>query len=381
MIKKLLKWIGIIILTIVVGFCVYAFATGKTYVFKALVYNYVNIDDLDLFDHSAVAVGEPKEWPLSANYNKKLMSDVLFQRLDSLRTVAFVVIKNDSLVYEKYWENYSDSILSNSFSMAKSIIGILVGMAIEEGKIKSLDQKVGDFIPEFKTGTRAQLTLRHLITMSADLNWDEGYASLISPTTESYYGTDLLKLVTNVEVVNEPGKVLNYQSACTQLLGIAVQNATGKKISQYASEKLWKPLNAVHNAEWSLDHEDGLEKMYCCFYSNARDFARIGSLFLHEGNWHGKQLLDSSFVKESITPAPILDRGQPNKIYGYQWWIDEYDGVKIYYCRGILGQYIVVIPSENIVFVRLGHMRGEKLSDGSLTDMPIYVKEVLQWTK
>jgi CubicO group peptidase (beta-lactamase class C family) len=124
-----------------------------------------------------------------------------------------------------------------------------------------------------------------------------------------------------------------------------------------------------------------LEKMYCCFYSNARDFARIGSLFLHQGNWHGKQLLDSSFVKESITPAPILDRGEPNKIYGYQWWIDEYDGVKIYYCRGILGQYIVVIPSENIVFVRLGHMRGEKLSDGSLTDMPIYLKEVLQWTK
>jgi CubicO group peptidase (beta-lactamase class C family) len=134
-------------------------------------------------------------------------------------------------------------------------------------------------------------------------------------------------------------------------------------------------------AEWSLDKKDGTEKAYCCFYSNARDFARIGSLYLHHGNWHGNQILDSTYVAESVTPAPLDDNGQPNKVYGYHWWIGDFSGKHIFYCRGILGQYIVAIPDENIIFVRLGHKRGEKAADGSLLDMPVYVKGVMDWVK
>jgi CubicO group peptidase (beta-lactamase class C family) len=301
--------------------------------------------------------------------------------LEQYKTVSFLVIKNDSILYEQYWEDKSDTSHTNSFSMAKSIIGVLIGIAIDEGKIKSLDQKVGDFIPEYKTGSRAQLTIRHLITMSAALSWDEAYANPLSVTTEAYYGTDLFSLVKNQEVVGTPGKEFNYQSGCSQLLGFIIEKATGKHIAEYASDKLWKPLNAMHAAEWSLDKKDGTEKAYCCFYSNARDFARIGSLYLHHGNWHGNQIIDSSYVAESVNPAPLDDNGKPNKVYGYHWWIGDYSGKHIFYCRGILGQYIVAIPDENIIFVRLGHKRGEKAADGSLLDMPVYVKGVMDWVK
>ncbi|CAN5448425.1 serine hydrolase [soil metagenome] len=377
--KKGLKVTGVIILGLILVFNVFIWVTGKTYLYKTIAYNFVDIDDQDLFSSREIAAGNGVEWPFDAAYNKTAIPEALNTALEKYKSVAFVVIKNDSLLFEKYWEGYSDSSLSNSFSMAKSIVGVMIGMAIKEGKINSLDQKVGDFIPEYKTGTRAQLTLRHLITMSADLSWDEAYANPLSKTTEAYYGTDLYKLVRDLEVVKMPGKEFNYQSACTEILGLVLEKATGKSISAYASEKLWKPLQAVHGAEWSLDKADGHEKSYCCFYTNARDFARIGSLYLHDGNWKGNQLVDTNWVRESVTPAPLTDGPGPNEVYGYHWWIGSYSGKNIFYCRGILGQYIVVIPDENIVFVRLGHKRGEKQDDGSLTDMPIYVKGVMDW--
>lgn len=379
--KKVFRFIGIFLIVAIALFTIYAFVSGKTYMFKALIYNYVDIDDNALFNNRKIIATNGVEWPFSKEYNKKPMPSALKKELEDLKSVAFIVIKNDSLLYENYWEQYNDSSLSNSFSMAKSFVSVMIGMAIQEGKIKSVDQPVGDFIPEYKTGTRAQLTIRHLLTMSAALSWDEGYTSLFSPVTEAYYGTDLHKLVANLDVVGTPGKEFNYQSSATQLLGLVLESATGKSLSENATEKLWQPLQAMHTADWSLDHENGREKAYCCFYSNARDFARVGSLYLHDGNWKGKQLIDTAWVVASTTPAPTSDEGKPNKVYGYQWWIGDYNGKHVFYCRGILGQYIVVIPDEHIVFVRLGHKRAEKASDGGLMDMPVYVKGVMDWIK
>ncbi len=379
--KKAFRFIGIFLISAIALFVIYAFGSGKTYMFKALIYNYVDIDDNALFNNRKIAATSGVEWPFAKEYNKKPMPSTLKKELEDLKSVAFIVIKNDSLLYENYWEQYNDSSLSNSFSMAKSFVSVMIGMAIQDGKIKSIDQHVGDFIPEYKTGTRTQLTIRHLLTMSAALSWDEGYSSLFSPVTEAYYGTDLHKLVANLEVVGTPGKDFNYQSSATQLLGLVLESATRKSLSENASEKLWQPLQAMHAADWSLDHANGREKAYCCFYSNARDFARVGSLYLHDGNWKGKQLIDTAWVVASTTPAPTLDDGKPNKVYGYQWWTDDYGGKHVFYCRGILGQYIVVIPDEHIVFVRLGHKRAEKASDGGLMDMPVYVKGVMDWIK
>ncbi|HKR07142.1 MAG TPA: serine hydrolase, partial [Bacteroidia bacterium] len=344
---------------------------------KAIVYNFADIDDLDIFPSRIVKTSAHKDWALSADYNKKNISGRLLKELEDFKSVAFLVTKNDSICYERYWDGYSDSSLSNSFSMAKSIIGVLTGIALDEGKIKSLDQPARDFITKFKEGANAQLTIRHLLTMSSGLDWDESYSSLTSKTTEEYYGTRLNKQMSKLKMVSEPGKIFDYMSCNTQLLAMVLKKATGKTVSEYASEKLWTPLNAMHDAEWSLDHKNGNEKAYCCFYSNARDFARFGKLYLDSGRWYGSQIVSEKYVLESIVPAPLLDNGTPNKTYGYHWWVGEEGGEKIFYARGLSGQYIIVIPGKKIIIVRLGHKR-DKTPDGILRDVPVFVEEVLK---
>lgn len=371
--KKFFKWFLIFLFALNVGLLV----TGKFYYWKAVIYNYVNIDDLDLFPYRTIEAGHPQPWLLSAAYNQVPLTGALRKELEDFKTVAFLVVKNDSIILEHYWENYSPQSFSNSFSMAKSVVGILTGIALDEGKIKHLDQPVSDFIPEFKKPPNDKLTIYHLLTMSAELNWDESYSSLTSETTEAYYGKNLRKQILRLKTMGNPGVNFNYQSSCTQLLGMVIEQATGKKLSEYASEKLWKPVGAESEARWSLDNKNGIEKAYCCIYSNARDFARIGKLYLDSGRWNGKQIVSEDYVLRSVKPASLKDKDQPNREYGYHWWIGNFSGNRVFYARGILGQYILVMPEEKMIIVRLGHLR-DKDEQGNLRDVPVYIRETLK---
>ncbi|MEY3411453.1 MAG: hypothetical protein RIQ70_139 [Bacteroidota bacterium] len=341
--------------------------TGKLYFYKALICNFANIDDCTIFDQRVIQKStQPQPWPISTQYNKTNFSKSLKTYHETEKSIAFVVLKNDSLVHEEYWSGYGENSLSNSFSMAKSVTSILVGIAIKEGKIKSVEQPIGDFLEEFNQREFKKIKIKHLLTMSSGLNWDESYMNPFSMTTEAYYGNDLWRLMLRLRVLHAPGKDFTYLSGDTQLLSFVLQKATGKTIGAYAQEKLWQPMGALNNAEWSLDKKNGTEKAFCCMYSNAKDFARIGVLYLHDGNWKGKQLVDSNYVKASLTPAQLIDSetGKPNDFYGFQWWlIPDYKGERIFYARGILGQMIVVIPSKNIVFVRLGNQKPEKVGN------------------
>jgi CubicO group peptidase (beta-lactamase class C family) len=213
--------------------------------------------------------------------------------------------------------------------------------------------------------------------MSSGLNWDEHYASLTSQTTEAYYGNRLYRQMMRLEVVSPPGRQFDYMSCNTQLLGYILRNIADTTVSAYASEKLWGPLNAVHDARWSLARKGGAEKAYCCLYSNARDFARIGKLYLDSGRWNGRQVVPESYVLESLRPAPLLDAGSPNRQYGFHWWLGEAAGRRFFYARGILGQYVIAIPGEDLIIVRLGHLRNEG-PDRTLLDVPLYVGEVIK---
>lgn len=342
------------------------FLTGKKYVFTALLYNFANIDDNEIFDERIIpASTHPQPWVLSSSYNRTSLTPDLDSMNKNLETVSFLILRNDSLLYEQYQDQYPAQALSNSFSMAKTMISLMVGIAIEEGKIKNTDQPVGDFLPEFTSGGKEKITIRHLLTMSSGLGWVEGYSSPLSTTTEAYYGDDLAKLVLNLKSVEEPGKYFRYQSCNTQILAFVLEKATGKHVSDYFHEKIWEPIGAENKAEWSLDKKDGMEKAYCCLFSNARDYARLGKLALHMGNWNGQQLVPIEYFKQSIIPSTNLideDTNKPVDFYGFQWWlIPQYRGNNIYYARGILGQYIIMIPEKNIVIVRLGKKRGEKV--------------------
>jgi CubicO group peptidase (beta-lactamase class C family) len=372
------KKIWLTIAGVIVALNLWLWSAGKLYYYKALVYNYVNIDDLDLFHTRVIEAGNAQPWSIASSYNQAKLSDTLISTLDQYQSVAYLVVHNDSIVYEAYWDGYSDSSLSNSFSMAKSIVSILVGIAHDEGKIKDLDDPVCNYLTEFCNKTNKAITIRHLLMMSSGLDYDEGYSSLTSPVTQSYYGTDLREQMLSLKGVVPPGRDLNYMSCNTQILAFIVEKVAGMKISDYASQKLWRPIGAEHDAQWSLDHKEGNEKAYCCFYSNARDFARIGKLYLQKGKWNGNQIVSEDYVIQSITPAPLNDNGEPNTIYGYQWWLTSYEGRPIFYARGILGQYIFVVPDENLIFVRLGHKRGEKNESGELLDIPVYIAETIK---
>jgi CubicO group peptidase (beta-lactamase class C family) len=255
--------------------------------------------------------------------------------------------------------------------MAKCILSLLVGAAIDDGYIKSVDQPVQDFLPEWGNYKNDTLTIKHLLTMSAGVDWDESYSSLFSKTTKAYYGNDLWSLALTEKPIEKPGVKFNYQSGVSLMLAFLLQKATGKKVSDYAAERLWTPIGAEKDALWSLDKDGGMEKAYCCFNSNARDFARLGQLVLNKGNWKGKQLIDSNYVKSAVTPATWLqytpkptEDGQTYEprscnFYGYQFWIARYHNMTIPYFRGILGQYIFVLPEKDAVIVRLGHDRSK----------------------
>jgi len=365
---------------IIVAVLVLAYLTLPHYVRQALIHQYPGIEDYKIFYNRVVEAGTYIPWEQDSLYNTMAIADSTMNKIESYEPVAFLVIQDEKILYEKYWEGYSDSSLSNSFSAAKSIIGLLVGAAIDDGYIKSVDQKAADFLPSFKEGGKEKISIKHLLTMSSGLDWDEEYASLFSPTTAAYYTNDLRKLVDKLGMEEEPGKRYYYRSIDSEVLAMIVQAATGKTISEYASEKYWKNIGAHHDALWCLDHKDGMEKAYCCFNSNARDFARWGQLMLNKGKWGDKQLVSETYLDETITPANYLtdDDGLHVDYYGYQWWIMNYNGFKIPYMRGILGQYVFAIPEKNAVVVRLGHKRSDELIGPNRKDMYVYMEAASQ---
>ncbi len=368
-------WITFVVLFSILNIAL--LATGRIYYYKALVYNYVNIDDNDLFPVRYIKAGIPEPWNIGNDYNEQVLSDTLNSTLEQYRSVAYLVIRDDSIRYERYWDDYGPNSHSNSFSMAKSYISTLVGIAIDQGLIRSVDDQVCDYLEGFCGMGRDNITIKNLLTMSSGLDWDEGYATLFSGVTRAYYDRDLPGQMYNIEGLNKPGMDFNYMSCNTQLLAMVVEKVSGMHIADFASTYFWKKIGAERDAYWSLDEADGIEKAYCCIYSNARDFARIGKLYLNNGRWNGELVISPGYVKAAISPASLNFGNLKNTRYGYQWWLTSYNEMDIFYARGILGQYVFVVPDINLIFVRLGHTRGEANADGDLQDVKVYISETI----
>ena len=366
-----MKKAGWAILLIVCCIGGYLVLPSNYYLRRALTHLLPKIDQYPIFENRTVKAGDPQPWIQSEAYNTVSIPEKYLPVFEQLGTVAYVIIKDSTLLFEQYWEDYSPESHSNSFSMAKSIVSLAIGAAIDDGFIKDVNQPVSNFFPEFQGYNGKPLTLRHLLTMSAGVDFDEAYSSPFSPTTKLYYGDDLQQIALGMKEIEEPGVNFIYQSGVTQLLAFIVEKATGENISSYVSRKFWTPMNAEEDALWSLDKKDGIEKAYCCFNSNARDFARFGQLILNEGEWNGGQLISSSYLKEATTPDTSLlfkEYNETNHCYGFQFWHLTYNGMEIPYMRGILGQYIFIIPDLNAVVVRLGHKRSETRSDQHYPD-------------
>lgn len=332
------------------------------YLIKAVKTIYFNghstafLDDYKYFDNRIIPksnIAQP--WSISKDYNKVKPTAELEKIHKETGSVAFLIIKNDSIWNESYYDGYNKDSKSNSFSMAKSVVSASLGKAIMQRKIKSLDQPVSDFFPQFKDGLASKMTVGDLSSMSSGLNWDESYYSPFSITTQAYFDENLEKVILGLKVVDQPGKSFKYLSGNTQLLAMVIEKATGKSLADYVAENFWKPMGAENEALWQTDHKNGIVKAYCCIASNARDFARFGKLYKQNGKWNGNQILDSAFIAKSTTP-----RFKDSPEYGYGWWLWNYKNKRIFYMRGHLGQYVIVIPQDNLIIVRLGHRIGTK---------------------
>ncbi|CAN5343204.1 serine hydrolase [soil metagenome] len=336
-------------------------------------YTTAYIDDHPEFENRIIAAGNDFDpWPVHENYNNAPPTSTLKEINKILGTVAFLIIKNDSIWYEAYAPGYDENSLTNSFSMGKSITTALLGKAIKDGYIENLDQPVSQFFPEFGNSNYSPLSVGDLAAMSSGLDWNEDYYNPFSVTARAYFDRNIREIAGNMKIIADPGSEFEYLSGNTILLGMVIEKATGMQLSQYLSESFWQPLGMKNDALWQLDSkESGMEKAYCCIASNARDFARFGKLFKDHGRWKDKEILDSSFVAVATSP-----RFKESPEYGYGFWLSDYKNKEIFYMRGVLGQYVIVVPEDNVIIVRLGQrLMKRKPPEEHSPDFFIYIEE------
>jgi CubicO group peptidase (beta-lactamase class C family) len=372
--KKFLKFILVLFVLLIAVL----YITDTDYLIKAVRTIYMKghttafLEDYKEFDNQAIEIKISQPWNNHVDYNTVTVTPQLEKSNQDWGTIAYVIIKNDSIWFEKYYDGFDEDSKSNSFSMAKSYVSGLLGKAIMDGHIKNLDQPVCDFLPAFCDEKATSMTVGDLSSMSSGTNWDEAYYSPLSITTRAYFDDDLAKVMNGLKVVDQPGQGFKYASGDTQMLAMVIEKATGKKLYNYFEESFWKPLGSENSTLWQVDSEDhDLVKAYCCIASNAKDFARFGKLYKDFGKWNGEQVLDSSFIAKSVKP-----RFAESPQYGYGWWLYNYMGKDFFMMRGHLGQYVIVQPEDNVIIVRLGHQKSPDNNTHIFSnDIGLYIEE------
>lgn len=275
------------------------------------------------------------------------------QFLQQTKAQAFLAIYKGSLVHEWYANGIDATTKLPSYSVGKSIVSLLAGQTIEAGLL-SEDAKLVSVLPELKSGTKYDdIAIQHLLDMQSGVDVSEKYTWL--------QGTMLMALTKDLpgfvrhrqELKFKPGAMGEYRSIDTQLLGMAVARVEGQTLSKLLAERIWIPMGAQDNATWNLDRKEGLEKAFCCINATARDFAKIGSLVLHNGMANGKQIISRSWIERLRTPVGDIDGWQ----YAAQWW---HFGQGDFGAVGIHGQYIYIDPHRDIVLVKLSNYGAEQ---------------------
>lgn len=338
-------------------------------------YNYADITDYKIFPSRTIETGDsiiiiPQS--LAPQYPKAGKPDGKNEQsfealLEANETVAFLILYRDSIHYEKYFDGYSDSAIVTSFSVAKSILSLLVGCAIEDGYLRHEETLVTEYLPELTGRGFDKVTILDLLQMTSGLIFDESYNDPTSEVARFYYGKNLEKQILSLRANKTDSTGFDYLSGNTQLLGLVLKRALKDiSLSEYLERKLWKPLGMEYPATWSLDEKDGLEKAFCCLNARARDFAKIGLLMAHGGKWKGKQLVPEEWIKKSTTPGTD---GNSAPYYQYQWWIGSNGD---FLANGILGQYIYVHPAKNLVIVRMGKGPGHLYWNSVFEELSAY---------
>jgi CubicO group peptidase (beta-lactamase class C family) len=351
---------------LVMGLVLYGWAwlwLDRSAVARALVWMEADVDDQFRFPARVIPAGEAAS-PLPAGSEIDLPPVPLGpdgarmefdEFLAETDTRSFLVVHDDRLVYERYFDGSDHQTLQTSFSVAKSVLSTLVGIAIEEGLIGGVEDPVTDYLPELaeRDPPFDRITLRNLLTMSSGIKyWAPDSPWPFSDDTYTYYDPDMRELALNeTRIERPPDEEWHYNNYHPLLLGLVLERTTGMSVSEYMSTRLWQPLGAESDATWNLDSErSGFEKMESGLNAAAVDYARFGLLILHGGAWNGTRIVSDEWVRAATADDTSTD---PAEDYQYFWWVDvERPGR--FYALGNLGQYIYVAPDANAVIVRNG---------------------------
>lgn len=285
----------------------------------------------------------------------------LAEVLEGSGTLGFVVVDRGGLAYEWYADDHGADRTSMLFSATKSILSLLIGAAIDDGLIASVEDPVTAYIPELRAAGFGAVTLEDLLRMDSGLDYVED-DNPFGLHVQFNFTTDLESGILALGLRARPEPEFRYKSGDNAVLGLVLDRALGDvSITEYFHDRLWDPLGSEAGGVWSTDREDGLERTWCCLAVTARDLARLGRLVLEDGRTGDTQVIPEAWLKASFEPAYGPDRwpaeysGSPLVSYGYQWWLTD-SGARL--ALGKDGQYLYVDPRRDVVVVRLGDGQG-----------------------
>ncbi len=378
---KIVAWligilIGLVALILLIALLVYP----HEYVLRVLVWQDSDIGDylnnfpsrqLDAPPNTFYFINSPNENLVEGKFESLLNVDDFESFLEKENTQAFIVIQDDAILYEKYFNDTERDSLLTSFSVAKSFVSALIGIAISEGYIESVNDPITDYLPELaaRDPDFENITIRHLLMMSSGLDFQETRWAFLNgddPLT-TYYPDQRKAALEFTQIIDRPGEYFNYNKYHPQMLGMIIERATGKTVTQYMQEKIWYPLGMEFSGSMSLDSESsGFEKMETGVNARAIDYAKFGRLYLEKGKWEGEQVIPIVWIEQSLQvdrenhdSAHYPDEfGQKifNSLegyYKYMWYGFFREGDNFdFTAEGDRGQFIYVSPSKDLIIVR-----------------------------
>ncbi len=389
--KKLLIGFLTPVIALVLAFfvlCVITMCTySPAYLKRVLTHWDSKVDDYKIFPSRVIEKSQtPYRYEKDINQGIDEISLPSFKRgktlgefLDKTDTTTFLVVKNDKIIYEKYANGYNENSVNTSFSMAKSVVSLLVGKAVEKGFIKSVTQPISDYVTEFKGQKIGETTIEDLLMMRSDIVYEEGFL-WFGDDSLTYFHPDLRSLaLSHTDLTNYGGK-FHYNNYHPLLLGIILERCTGVSVSEFFEKEFWQPIGAEFDATWSLDSVDGFEKMESGINFRTVDFLKIGSMVLHGGVFNGTEIINGEWLKLStLCEFPINENDYKNSFldgknigYKYMWYTTPsnkagYDVI----AWGKSDQILYISPAEQTVVLRTGK------TDGGVSNWAETIKSII----
>jgi CubicO group peptidase (beta-lactamase class C family) len=309
--------------------------------------------------------------------------------LNRQRVTGLLILKDGRIVFERYQYDRKPEHRFTSMSMAKTVVALLVGVALKDGKIESLEDPAEKYAPDLKGSAWGAVTIKNLLRMSSGAKWSDkvvagGDTDIARLTVETFYrrargGSSAITWVK--DTVAPQGTQFNYSSAETFALGLALRGAVGVELTRYFSDRIWKVIGAESDASWLIDWS-GMESTFCCINARLRDYGRLGLLLANDGTWNGQEVVPKDFLLEGTDAARQPDYLRPRRAtqffgYGYQSWIYPY-ATRTFQARGLFGQEVIVQPESKIVVVMTSVLRTPDTTNDVFVERNYFVGAVLK---